>query len=327
MKYKAYIVEENQGNYTGSIKELDMPTLEEGKVLIKVINSSLNYKDALAATGAKGVVKSYPFVPGIDVAGKVIESSSANFSLGDDVIATGYRIGMSEFGGFGEVVHLPHNWVLKLPKNLSHFNAMSYGTAGITAAACVKKIVDAGIKKDLPVIVTGATGGVGSIAVGLLSKLGYKVHAVTGKSSETEILKMMGAAEIISRDDYMSEPIKPLDKALYSAAVDTVGGEMLAKIISMVSSHGVISCCGNVGGMMFTTSVFPFILRGVQLSGIDSAESSIDLKSELWNLLSNEWSLDLDNQTKTINIKDIESEINKILKGNQIGRVVIQHGE
>ena len=327
MKYKAYIVEENQGNYTGSIKELDMPALEEGKVLIKVINSSLNYKDALAATGAKGVVKSYPFVPGIDVAGKVIESSSANFSLGDDVIATGYRIGMSEFGGFGEVVHLPHNWVLKLPKNLSHFNAMSYGTAGITAAACVKKIVDAGIKKDLPVIVTGATGGVGSIAVGLLSKLGYKVHAVTGKSSETEILKMMGAAEIISRDDYMSEPIKPLDKALYSAAVDTVGGEMLAKIISMVSSHGVISCCGNVGGMMFTTSVFPFILRGVQLSGIDSAESSIDLKSELWNLLSNEWSLDLDNQTKTINIKDIESEINKILKGNQIGRVVIQHGE
>ena len=327
MKYKAYIVEENQGNYTGSIKELDMPALEEGKVLIKVINSSLNYKDAMAATGAKGVVKSYPFVPGIDVAGKVIESSSANFSLGDDVIATGYKIGMSEFGGFGEVVHLPQNWVLKLPKNLSHFNAMSYGTAGITAAACIKKIVDAGIEKDLPVIVSGSTGGVGSIAVGLLSKLGYEVHAVTGKSSKTEILKMMGAAEIISRDDYMSEPIKPLDKALYSAAVDTVGGDMLAKIISMVSNHGVISCCGNVGGMMFTTSVFPFILRGVQLSGIDSAESSIDLKSELWNLLSNEWSLDLVNQTKTINIKDIESEINKILKGNQIGRVVIQHGE
>ena len=142
-----------------------------------------------------------------------------------------------------------------------------------------------------------------------------------------EILKMMGATEIISRNDYMSEPIKPLDKALYSAAVDTVGGDILAKIISMVSNHGVVSCCGNVGGAAFSSSVFPFILRGIQLSGIDSAESSIDLKSELWNLLSDEWSLDLVNQTKTIKIDDVRSEINKILKGDQIGRVVIQHGE
>ena len=327
MKYKAYIVEDNNGVFNGSIKELEVPKLEEGKVLIKVINSSLNYKDALAATGAKGVVKSYPFVPGIDIAGKVIESSSSHFTEGDDVIATGYKIGMSEFGGFGEIVHLPQNWVLKLPKNLSHFDAMSYGTAGLTAAACVKKILDANVKKDLPVIVSGATGGVGSISVGLLSKLGYEVHAVTGKSSEIEILKMMGATEIISRDDYMSEPIKPLDKALYSAAVDTVGGDILAKIISMVSNHGVVSCCGNVGGATFSSSVFPFILRGIQLSGIDSAESSIDLKSELWNLLSDEWSLDLVNQTKTIKIDDVGSEINKILKGDQIGRVVIQHGE
>tara|TARA_B100000475_G_C15012095_1_gene320725 strand:+ start:427 stop:1410 length:984 start_codon:yes stop_codon:yes gene_type:complete len=327
MKYKAYIVEENEGCYNGSIKELDSPALDEGKVLIKVLNSSLNYKDALAATGAKGVVRSYPFVPGIDVAGKVLESSSSNFHVGDDVLATGYKIGMSEFGGFGEIVHLPENWVLKLPENLSHHKAMSYGTAGITAAACVKKILDADIDSNLPMVVSGATGGVGSIAVGLLSKLGYEVHAITGKTSETEVLRAMGANKIISRDDYMSEPIKPIDKSLYSSAVDTVGGDMLAKIISMVSNHGVISCCGNVGGAMFTSSVFPFILRGVQLAGIDSAESSINLKSELWNLLSNEWSLDLDKQTKTINIENIEIEINKILKGDQIGRIVIQHGE
>ena len=327
MKYKAYIVEENEGCYNGSIKELDSPALDEGKVLIKVLNSSLNYKDALAATGAKGVVRSYPFVPGIDVAGKVLESSSSNFHVGDDVLATGYKIGMSEFGGFGEIVHLPENWVLKLPENLSHHKAMSYGTAGITAAACVKKILDADIDSNLPMVVSGATGGVGSIAVGLLSKLGYEVHAITGKTSETEVLSAMGANKIISRDDYMSEPIKPIDKSLYSSAVDTVGGDMLAKIISMVSNHGVVSCCGNVGGAMFTSSVFPFILRGVQLAGIDSAESSINLKSELWNLLSNEWSLDLDKQTKTINIENIEIEINKILKGDQIGRIVIQHGE
>ena len=204
---------------------------------------------------------------------------------------------------------------------------MSYGTAGITAAACVKKILDAEVTKNLPVLVSGATGGVGSIAVGLLSKLDYEVHALTGKIDEIEILKSMGATKIISRDEYMSEPAKALDKGIYSGAVDTVGGEMLSKILSMISNHGVVSCCGNVGGMMFTSSVFPFILRGIQLSGIDSAESSLNLKSELWNLLSNQWSLDLSNQTKTVKIEDISLEIDKILEGNQIGRVVIEHGE
>jgi alcohol dehydrogenase len=204
---------------------------------------------------------------------------------------------------------------------------MSYGTAGITAAACVKKILDAEVTKNLPVLVSGATGGVGSIAVGLLSKLDYEVHALTGKIDEIEILKSMGATKIISRDEYMSEPAKALDKGIYSGAVDTVGGEILSKILSMISNHGVVSCCGNVGGMMFSSSVFPFILRGIQLSGIDSAESSLNLKSELWNLLSNQWSLDLSNQTKTVKIEDIDLEIDKILKGNQIGRVVIEHGE
>ena len=172
MKYKAYLVEENEGLFTGSVKELEAPSLETGKVLIKVHNSSLNYKDALASTGVKGVVRTYPFVPGIDVSGEVLECSSSKFSIGDKVIATGYKIGMSEFGGFGGIVHLPEDWVLKSPNNLSHFEAMSYGTAGITAAACVKKILDAEVTKDLPVLVSGATGGVGSIAVGLLSKLG-----------------------------------------------------------------------------------------------------------------------------------------------------------
>jgi len=327
MKYKAYLVEENEGQFSGSIKELEVPSLEMGKVLIKVHNSSLNYKDALASTGVKGVVRSYPFVPGIDVSGEVLECSSSKFSVGDKVIATGYKIGMAEFGGFGGIVHLPEEWVLKSPENLSHYDAMSYGTAGITAAACVKKILDAEVTKNLPVLVSGATGGVGSIAVGLLSKLDYEVHALTGKIDEIEILKSMGATKIISRDEYMSEPAKALDKGIYSGAVDTVGGEMLSKILSMISNHGVVSCCGNVGGMMFTSSVFPFILRGIQLSGIDSAESSLNLKSELWNLLSNQWSLDLSNQTKTVKIEDISLEIDKILKGNQIGRVVIEHGE
>ena len=327
MKYKAYLVEENNGEYIGSVKELDTPDLQEGRLLIKVKYSSLNYKDALAATGAKGVVSSYPFVPGVDVAGEIIESSSDDFIPGDEIIATGYKIGMAEFGGFGEIVHLPSEWVVKLPENLSLYNAMCHGTAGITAAECVNKIIKGGISNTLPVLVSGATGGVGSIAVGLLSKLGYEVHAITGKPDENEKLTSMGATKIISRNDFMSEPLKPLDKASYSSAVDTVGGEILAKMISMISNNGVVSCCGNVGGAMFTSSVFPFILRGVQLSGVDSAESPINLKKELWNLLANEWLIDLNNQTKIVNIQEIDNEIRKILDGGQIGRVVIKHGE
>lgn len=327
MKYKAYLVEENEGKHSGQVKEIEMPSLDDGNVIIKVHYSSLNYKDALASSGVKGVVKSYPFVPGIDVAGEIIETSNSEFSVGDNVVATGYKIGMSVFGGFGELVQLPSKWVLKLPAELNSFDSMCYGTAGITAAACVKKIVDANVSNELPVLVSGATGGVGSISVGILSKLGYQVHAISGKQDKIETLKSMGASEIILRDEYTNEPVKALDKAIYGGAVDTVGGEILAKIISMVANQGVVSCCGNVAGAMFTSSVFPFILRGVQLSGIDSAESSLVLKKELWSLLSNEWSLNLTDHTKTIQIDGIGDEVKKILNGNQVGRVVIKHGD
>ena len=327
MKYKAYLVEENEGKHSGQVKEIEMPSLDDGNVIIKVHYSSLNYKDALASSGVKGVVKSYPFVPGIDVAGEIVETSNSEFSVGDNVVATGYKIGMSVFGGFGELVQLPSKWVLKLPAELNSFDSMCYGTAGITAAACVKKIVDANVSNELPVLVSGATGGVGSISVGILSKLGYQVHAISGKQDKIETLKSMGASEVILRDEFTNEPVKALDKAIYGGAVDTVGGEILAKIISMVANQGVVSCCGNVAGAMFTSSVFPFILRGVQLSGIDSAESSLVLKKELWNLLSNEWSLNLTDHIKTIQIDGIEDEVKKILNGNQVGRVVIKHGD
>lgn len=327
MKYKAYLVEENEGKYNGQIKELEMSSLDDGNVIIKVHYSSLNYKDALASSGAKGVVRSYPFVPGIDVAGEIIESSNPEFVAGDNVVATGYKIGMSVYGGFGELVQLPAKWVLKLPDALNSFDSMCYGTAGITAAACVKKIVDADVSNELPVLVSGATGGVGSVAVGILAKLGYEVHAISGKQDEIETLKTMGASKVILRDDYTNEPAKALDKAIYGGAVDTVGGEILAKMISMVANHGVVSCCGNVAGAMFTSSVFPFILRGVQLSGIDSAESSLTLKKELWNLLSDQWSLNLTDHIKTIQIDGIGDEVKKILEGNQVGRVVIKHGD
>jgi len=325
MDYKAYVVEELDGVYSGSIKELQMRDIEPGNVIIKVHYSSLNYKDALAASGAKGVASSYPFVPGIDVAGEILESASNNFKAGDKVIATGYKLGMSVFGGFGELVQVPQEWVVPLPSDFSPLNAMSFGTAGLTAGACVKKILKNNPSLKNPVLVSGATGGVGSVAVNLLSNLNLEVHAITGKLNEELILKKMGASRVIDRNEFMTEPVKALDKAIYSAGVDTVGGDILSKMLSMIESHGSVACCGNVAGMKFTSSVFPFILRGISLIGVDSAESDINFKKEIWDLFSNDWSLNLDDYSKVIPLENIGDEITKILDGKQVGRVVIKH--
>ena len=327
MKYKAYLVEELDGSYSGSIKELEIDNIESENVIIKVEYSSLNYKDALAASGVKGVVSKYPFVPGIDVAGEILQSSSDKFKVGDKVIATGYKLGMSVFGGFGEVVQIPQDWVIPLPKNLSLLNSMSLGTAGLTAGACVYKILENELSTNNPIIVSGATGGVGSIAVNLLSNLGYEVHAITGKPNESMMLKKMGASKIIDRSEFLAEPVKALDKAIYSGGIDTVGGDVLSKILSLITSHGSVSCCGNVGGFQFTSSVFPFILRGISLIGIDSAESDINFKKKIWELFSDKWSLNLGDFSKVISIIDIDEEIAKILEGKQVGRVVIKHGD
>ena len=325
MNYKAYLVEELDGVYSGSIQELRMHDIEPGNVIIKVHYSSLNYKDALAASGVKGVASSYPFVPGIDVAGEILESKSDNFKIGDKVIATGYKLGMSVYGGFGELVQIPHEWVVPLPSNFTFLNAMSLGTAGLTAGACVKKILNNNPSFKNPVLVSGATGGVGSVAINLLSNLNFKVHAITGKLNEEQILRKMGASDVIDRNEFMAEPVKALDKAIYSAGIDTVGGDILSKMLSMIESHGSVACCGNVAGIKFTSSVFPFILRGISLIGIDSAESDINFKKEIWDLFSNDWSLNLDDYSKVIQLENIGDEITKILDGKQIGRVVIKH--
>ena len=327
MDYKAYLVEELDGVYSGSIKELHMNDIESGNVIIKVHYSSLNYKDALAASGVKGVVSSYPFVPGIDVAGEILESTSDNFKAGDKVIATGYKLGMSVFGGFGELVQIPQEWVVPLPSNLSFLDAMSLGTAGLTAGACVKKILNNNPSFKNPVLVSGATGGVGSVAVNLLSNLNFEVHAITGKLNEDLILKKMGASKVIDRNEFIAEPVKALDKAIYSAGVDTVGGDILSKMLSMIVSHGSVACCGNVAGMKFTSSVFPFILRGISLIGVDSAESDINFKKEIWDLFSRDWSIGLDEYCKVVPLEDIGDEITKILDGKQVGRIVIKHGD
>ena len=327
MQYSAYYVEENDGVFSASISRLELEKPADGFVQIKVSHSSLNYKDALSASGNKGVTRNYPFVPGIDAAGTITDANSSQFSEGDEVIVTGYDMGMNTPGGFGEFINVPATWVVKKPNNLTHLESMSIGTAGLTAAASVFKIHESAMESDLPVLVSGATGGVGSIGVMLMSKLGKEVSALTGKSSSVDFLKSIGATNIILRDEYLEAPAKAMERPLFSSAIDTVGGKILSKMLAQISPHGVVACCGNVAGIEVNTTVFPFILRGISLCGIDSAESPLDFKTSIWEKFANEWKLDLSSSTKIISKQNLQQEIDLILQGGQEGRVVISHEE
>ena len=327
MQYSAYYVEENDGVFSASISRLELEKPADGFVQIKVSHSSLNYKDALSASGNKGVTRNYPFVPGIDAAGTITDANSSQFSEGDEVIVTGYDMGMNTPGGFGEFINVPATWVVKKPNNLTHLESMSIGTAGLTAAASVFKIHESAMESDLPVLVSGATGGVGSIGVMLMSKLGKEVSALSGKSSSVDFLKSIGATNIILRDEYLEAPAKAMERPLFSSAIDTVGGKILSKMLAQISPHGVVACCGNVAGIEVNTTVFPFILRGISLCGIDSAESPLDFKISIWEKFANEWKLDLSSSTKIIAKQNLQQEIDLILQGGQEGRVVISHEE
>lgn len=327
MQYSAYYVEENEGAFSASISRLELEKPADGFVQIKVSHSSLNYKDALSASGNKGVTRNYPFVPGIDAAGTITDANSSQFIDGDEVIVTGYDMGMNTPGGFGEFINVPATWVVKKPNNLTHLESMSIGTAGLTAAASVLKIHKSAMDSDLPVIVSGATGGVGSIGVMLMSKLGKEVSALTGKSSSVDFLKSIGASNIIMRDEYLETPAKAMERPLFSSAIDTVGGKILSKMLAQISPHGVVACCGNVAGIEVNTTVFPFILRGISLCGIDSAESPLDFKTSIWQKFADEWKLDLSSSTKIIAKQNLQQEIDLILQGGQEGRVVISHEE
>jgi putative YhdH/YhfP family quinone oxidoreductase len=327
MQYSAYYVEEKDGSFSSSIAQLELQKPAEGFVQIKVSYSSLNYKDALSASGNKGVTRNYPFVPGIDAAGIITDGNSSQFEDGDEVMVTGYDMGMNTPGGFGEYINVPANWVVKKPINITAIEAMSIGTAGLTAAASVLKIQKSSGESDLPVLVSGATGGVGSIGVMLMSKLGFEVSALTGKSSSINFLQSIGANNIILRDEYLEAPSKPMEKPLFSSAIDTVGGNILSRMLPQISPHGVVACCGNVAGIEVNTTVFPFILRGIMLAGIDSAESPIEFKTKIWNKFANEWRLDLSSVIKVVTKENLQQEIDLILKGGQQGRVVLKHGE
>ena len=327
MNFKAFVTEETDEGFVSKVVERSLEDLPEGDVLIKVLFSSLNYKDALSASGNKGVSRNYPHSPGIDAAGIVEESNSDEFSIGDEVIVTGYDLGMNTSGGFSEYIRVPKEWIIKKPDNLELEESMAYGTAGLTAGLCVRKILMSGIKPDDgEVFVTGATGGVGIVAVMLLAKLGFDVVAITGKDTETDLLKSLGAKEVINRSEFEGEMKSPLAKPRWAGGVDAVGSDILSNLISATHQRAAIACCGMVGGVNLNTSIFPFILRGLSLLGIDSAETLIDVKKEIWNNFASDWKLEkISDQIKDVGLEELSSEIEKILNGKQVGRIRLKN--
>jgi putative YhdH/YhfP family quinone oxidoreductase len=323
--YKALVVEESGSNlFTRKIKLNTIGSLPAGDIIVRVKYSSLNYKDALSATGNKSITRNYPHTPGIDAAGVIEESADGGFIPGDEVIVTSYDLGMNTPGGFGQYIRIPACWVVKLPSGLTLKESMIFGTAGFTAGMSVHKLT-ATVKPEHGVIlVTGATGGVGSIAVGILSKLGYSVAAVSGKSDAEDLLKKLGAGEIISRKEFTENSNRPILKARWAGAIDTTGGEILATAIKSIGPLGVVTCCGNVASPELPINVFPFILRGVSLIGIDSQNCPMPFRKEIWSKLADSWKPDmLDDLYDEISLGELDYKIGLILKGRLKGRTLV----
>jgi acrylyl-CoA reductase (NADPH) len=327
--FKAMVVQETAaGTYTRRIAEKSLDDLPAGEVLVRVHYSSLNYKDGLSATGHRGVTKHYPHTPGVDAAGVVEESHSEAFQPGDQVIVTSYDLGMNTPGGFGQYIRVPAGWVVPLPENLSPKESMAYGSAGLTAGFCIFKLQEHGITPDQgEILVTGATGGVGSFAVAMLARIGYQVIAVTGKMDEKQFLVDLGAKEVISRAEATDTSGKPLLKGRWAGVVDAVGGEILSTAIRSTKLHGAVTCCGNVASPDLHINVYPFILRGISLVGIDSQSFPMTFRRRTWEKIASEWKLDnLNRQTSVCSLEELDSEIDRILAGKQKGRVIVDLG-
>ena len=322
--YKAFRVEEKDGNFISSVKEIAFTALEQGEILIKVHYSSLNYKDALSSSGNKGVTRNYPHTPGIDAAGTVVSSESTKFKISDNVIVTSYDLGMNTDGGFAEYVKVPADWVVKLPENLSMKEAMTIGTAGLTAGMSVFRLSEMVKPTDGAIVVSGATGGVGSTSIAILKKLGYKTIAITGKESEIDFLKKLGADEIMMRKDVEEMAKRPLLKPLFAGGIDTVGGVILENIIKATAPMSVITCCGNVASPKLDLTVFPFILRGITLIGIDSQNYPMTYREKVWNKLANEWKNDdLTEASAEIYLDELSDKIDLMLQGKLKGRTLV----
>ena len=315
----------DQGN-TLSIIEKSIDDLPEGEILIKVNYSSLNYKDALSASGAPGVTRNYPHTPGIDASGIVEQTTDSKFKEGDSVIVTGYDLGMNTAGGFGEYIRVPSSWVINLPKGLTEKDSMILGTAGLTAGLSIQALDDFNSNDGFEgssSVVSGSTGGVGSVAVMLLSKLGSTVTAVTGKNTQKELLEALGASEIISREELAELSRTPIGKTIWDFGVDVVSGNILTLLLASLKPGGAVACSGLVGGPSFESSIFPFILRGKALLGIDSVEIPLQKKLQVWENFASNWKLDLSSLAKEVSLEDLENEISTILAGGQVGRVLV----
>jgi acrylyl-CoA reductase (NADPH) len=308
------------------VEQLTVDELPAGEVLIQVACSSLNYKDALACRAHPGVVTTLPHVPGIDCAGRVAESTSAEFCPSDPVLVTGYDLGAKHWGGYASYVRVPADWVVRMPPDWHEDEAMTYGTAGFTAAQSVLAIEQHGVKpEDGEVVVTGATGGVGSIAVALLAKLGYRVAAVTGKPEQAGLLHGLGAQRILGREEVIDASDQPLLSGRWAAAVDTSGGNVLATLLRSLKYRGCVAASGLVAGVDVPTTVYPFILRGATLYGIDSAKCPRPERTEIWRRLAGEWRLDnLAPLVREITLAEVPAAVDKMLAGKSLGRVLVR---
>src|SRR5919109_606735 len=324
--FEALVISETaEKKFVREVKQKDLSELPAGELIIEVKYSSLNYKDALSASGNKAVTRKYPHTPGIDAAGIVVNSSTRTFAAGDQVIVTGFDLGMNTPGGFGQYISVPSAWVVKLPQGLSLRDSMGYGTAGFTAALCIVRLMAAGLSQDSgEVLVTGATGGVGSIAVAILAKLGFDVVAATGKTGEKDFLTALGAKSIISREEANDTSGRPLQKERWAGVVDTVGGNILATAIKSAKYGGLGAGCGNAISADLAVSVYPFILRGVSLLGVDSVEVPMSTRQRVWQKLAQDWKLDLSGDLiAECSLEELSPKIDQILKGGIRGRVVV----
>lgn len=327
MNYTALVVSEvTDGQFDGQISTLSTDDLPQGDVLIKVSYSSVNYKDALSFSGNKGVTQKFPHTPGIDAAGEVVTSNNPDIAVGAKVVVTGYDLGMNTKGGFGEYIRVPSNWVITLPSGFSEKEAMAWGTAGLTAALCVDKLLTNHVSKAKPILVSGATGGVGSIAITLLSKLGFNVHALSSKKDKETYLKSLGAKEVVLLSDFVDDSKRPLLKPLYSGAVDVAGGDVLASILKTIDYQGAVACCGLVASPALNTTVLPFILRDISLLGVDSVELPLSRKQEIWDKIGNDWRLEnLESSCQEITKAQLVETMTAMLQGKITGRFILAH--
>lgn len=324
--FKAIRVNEQDDQVTYGLEEITIDGLSEGEVLIKVAYSSINYKDMLAVQKNTGVIRNYPMTPGIDLSGTILESTDSRFKKGQEVVVTGFEMGMSHTGGFSEYARVPADWIVPLPGNLSLKDAMVFGTAGFTAALSIGALEKSGMDaaNHPEILVTGATGGVGSIAVQILSKIGYKnISALVRKENQVEVATSLGATNVVFADD-LGKLKKPLNKTRFNYVVDTVGGDITAVLIPQLAYDGSMSMCGNAGGLQITTTVLPFILRGVSLLGIDSVNVPIHKRGAIWEKMANEWNITQTTLTDEVTLEKLPQTIEAIKNGQHLGRTIVK---